>query len=58
MALDHDYLSVYEKHSIYDRNNDSIEIARLKDFRLIIRFAEIESLSLFETNYYFQDFNP
>lgn len=65
IQFDCNYVAVYEKHGIYDNefwpddNNLPILASdttpRFKDFRLVIRLDEIESISLFYPQY-FDDF--
>lgn len=60
LVLDSDYLAVYEKYGIYDEKTEEIsteKVSKLEDFRLVIRLNEVESISFFETDYYFSDFN-
>lgn len=53
ITFDCNYTSVYEKHNISLNNDDGADKLRL--FRTVIRVAEIESISLFNLEYY-EDF--
>lgn len=48
MAVDHSYYSVYTKNNILEEGNFSM----LSKFRVVIRLSEVESLSLFDMEYY------
>lgn len=55
LKLDCDYLEVYQQHGI--NLIEGKNLSGLKKFRSSIRVAEIESISLFDSDYY-EDFNP
>lgn len=48
MRVDHNYYSVYVKNNILEKG----DFSKLSDFKVIIRLSEVESLSLFDIDYY------
>lgn len=62
IVFDSNYIKVYEKHygedflNILARSRSSKGMRNLEEFRIVIRVAEIESISFFDLNYYHDDF--
>lgn len=55
IVFDCNYINVYQKNNILDINNLSEKhMQNLDKFRLVIRMEEVESISLFDANYYEQ----
>lgn len=48
MRIDHNYYSVYAKNNILKDN----KFSKLATFKIVIRLCEVESLSLFDIDYY------
>lgn len=62
IVFDSNYIEVYEKRygknflDILARSHSSNGMRNLEEFRIVIRVAEIESISFFDLNYYHDDF--
>ena len=59
MAFDNNYIEVYEKNEIFTPLSETADgLSRLDYFRIVIRMNEVESISFFDMDAYFSDFNP
>lgn len=61
LTFDSNYIEVYEKNGIFTPDSESVtadSLSRLDNFRIVIRMNEVESISFFDMDAYFSDFNP